>query len=129
MVLENNYKFEKFDSEILREYDIRGIFNKTLNTNTAYTLGRIFGEIVNNKSQYKNNSIVVGYDGRLTSPQLHKALCEGLKDSGIIVKSIGIGPTPMTYFAHHYLEKQRTGRMVLLMILSILPFPPVNRGV
>ena len=55
MVLENNYKFEKFDSEILREYDIRGIFNKTLNTNTAYTLGRIFGEIVNKKSQYKKS--------------------------------------------------------------------------
>ncbi len=104
MVLENNFKFEKFDTEILREYDIRGVFNKTLNTNTAYTLGRIFGEIVNNKSQYRKNSIVVGYDGRLTSPQLHKALCEGLKDSGIIVKSIGVGPTPMTYFAHHYLS-------------------------
>ena len=49
MELADNYKLEEFDPEILREYDIRGIFDKNLTTNTAYTIGRTFGHIVCSK--------------------------------------------------------------------------------
>ncbi len=92
-----NLKVEPFDTEVLREYDIRGIVNKNLNTNTAYTLGRTFGSIVFNKSNEKK--ICVGYDGRLSSPDLHDSLCQGLVDSGNSVISIGICPTPMLYYS------------------------------
>ncbi len=102
MVSVYNYKLEKFDQEVLREYDIRGEVEKNLTLNTAYTIGRTFGHFVYINSETK--SIVVGYDGRLTSPVLHEALCEGLVKSGLKVTSIGIGPTPMTYFAHYYLN-------------------------
>ena len=40
------FKLQPFENEILREYDIRGIVNKNLNDNTAYTIGRTFGSIV-----------------------------------------------------------------------------------
>jgi len=102
MVLANNLKLENFNSDVLREYDIRGIVDKDLTQNTAYTIGRTFGHVV--CSKFNERSIVVGYDGRLTSPKLHQSLCEGLVQSGVNVISIGMGPTPMTYFAHYSLK-------------------------
>ena len=102
MVLENNLKLEKFNPEVLREYDIRGIVGKDLNENTAYTIGRTFDYLVSSK--FKEKKIVVGYDGRLTSPNLHNSLCIGLEQSGANVISVGMGPTPMIYFAHYNLN-------------------------
>ncbi|MDC0194928.1 phosphomannomutase/phosphoglucomutase [Alphaproteobacteria bacterium] len=102
MVQENNYSIQNFDKEVLREYDIRGIVGDKINENTAYTIGRTFGYAVNKK--LNSNIITTGYDGRITSPALQQALCEGLKDSGAKVINIGMGPTPMTYFAHYHLN-------------------------
>ena len=102
MVQENNYQIEQFDPEVLREYDIRGIVNKNITENTAYTIGRIFGYVVS--EQLKSNNISLGYDGRLTSPKLYKALSIGLKDSGSTVMNIGICPTPMLYFSDYHLK-------------------------
>ena len=102
MELEDNLKLEEFDQEVLREYDIRGIVDQNLTNNTAYTIGRTFGQIV--CSKFDDKTIVVGYDGRLNSPILHKSLCIGLKKSGANVINIGMGPTPMTYFAHYSLN-------------------------
>ncbi len=102
MEQEHNYTIQNFDKEVLREYDIRGSVDYNINENTAYTIGRTFGYIV--KSKLESHTIATGYDGRLTSPLLHKALCEGLKDSGSKVLNIGMGPTPMTYFAHYHLD-------------------------
>ena len=98
----NKLEIENFDKEVLREYDIRGVVGNNINQNTAYTIGRTFAYTVINR--LRSNIITTGYDGRLTSPDLHKALCEGLKDSGAKVINIGMGPTPMTYFAHYHLN-------------------------
>jgi phosphomannomutase len=102
VVLENNFKLERFNPEVLREYDIRGIVGNDLTENTAYTIGRTFGYKV--CSQFEEKTVVAGYDGRLTSPSLHQALCKGLIHSGANVINIGMGPTPMTYFAHYDLK-------------------------
>ena len=102
MELENNFNLEQFNPEVLREYDIRGIVGKDLTVNTAYSIGRTFGHIV--CSKFSKRKIAVGYDGRLTSPSLHNALCVGLLESGTDVFSIGMCPTPMTYFAHYHLQ-------------------------
>ena len=102
MAQENSYQIEQFDPEVLREYDIRGIVDENITENTAYTIGRVFGYIVFEK--LKSNNISLGYDGRLTSPKLYKALSTGLKDAGANVKSIGMCPTPMLYFADYYLK-------------------------
>ena len=102
MESENNFKIEKFKSEVLREYDIRGIVDKNLSTNTAFTIGLTFGYTL--KKITPLSKVAVGYDGRLTSPKLHNALCKGLTESGVNVISIGMCPTPMIYFAHYHLE-------------------------
>ena len=102
MELESNYSIENFDQQILREYDIRGIVGSNLSQNTAYTIGRTFGYVV--KNRFSSCNIVTGYDGRLTSPDLHQALCEGLIESGANVINIGMGPTPMIYFADYHLN-------------------------
>jgi phosphomannomutase len=86
----------QFDPTILREYDVRGVVGETLSTADAYALGRSFGTVVRRNN---GRTTCVGYDGRLTSPELEAALVKGLVDSGIEVWRIGLGPTPMLYFA------------------------------
>jgi phosphomannomutase len=94
-----------FDPTILRAYDIRGIFEKTLNKNDAFMLGYFFGITVkNNDLSIKKPLIVIGMDGRLSSPLLERHLNDGLKKSGCDVYRIGMGPTPMLYFASHHFK-------------------------
>jgi phosphomannomutase len=85
-----------FHPTSLREYDIRGVVGKTLTTEDAFAIGRTFGSII---SRTGGNIVAVGYDGRTHSPDLEKALVEGLKASGINVLRVGRGPTPLLYFA------------------------------
>jgi phosphomannomutase len=89
-----------FDPTILREYDIRGVVGRTLHGDDARALGRAFGS----RMRASGASLVaVGYDGRLSSPELAAALVDGLAASGVDVVRIGCGPTPMLYFATHHL--------------------------
>lgn len=90
----------RFDATVLREYDIRGIVGQTLHAADARALGRTFGSIVGDGG---GSRVCVGYDGRLTSPELADALVEGLRKSGVSVIRIGLGPTPMLYFASNVL--------------------------
>ncbi len=85
-----------FDPTVLREYDIRGIVGRTLHPADAFAIGRVFGSIV---AREGGRTVVVGYDGRLSSPELEAPLVEGLKASGMAVSRIGRGPTPMLYYA------------------------------
>ncbi len=92
-----------FNNTILRSYDIRGIYEKTLTEKDAFMLGFFFGIIVREKNPEKKHPlIVVGMDGRLSSPLLEEKLTEGLENSGCEVYRIGLGPTPMLYFASNY---------------------------
>ncbi|MBO1324106.1 phosphomannomutase/phosphoglucomutase [Acetobacter sp. TBRC 12305] len=85
-----------FDPTSLREYDIRGIVGKTLNAEDAFAIGRTFGSMVRRNG---GKTVVVGYDGRLSSPTLEQALVEGLSACGLEVTRVGRGPTPMLYYA------------------------------
>ncbi len=80
----------------LREYDIRGIVGETLDADDFHAIGRGFGTLVRRGG---GTSAAVGYDGRLTSPELAAALTDGLVQCGLAVTRIGLGPTPMLYFA------------------------------
>ncbi|ODU62243.1 MAG: phosphomannomutase [Acetobacteraceae bacterium SCN 69-10] len=90
-----------FDPTTLREYDIRGIVGKTLHETDAYAIGRCFGSVVARAAAAGQGlpTVAVGYDGRLSSPALEVALVAGLKASGIDVLRVGLGPTPMLYYA------------------------------
>jgi phosphomannomutase len=85
-----------FDGTLLREYDIRGIVSHTLHAADAFAIGRVFASIVADQG---GRTVAVGYDGRLSSPELEAALVAGLRASGAEVIRIGRGPTPMLYFA------------------------------
>ena len=71
-----------FNNTILREYDIRGIVNKDLNLIDAFFLGKSFATFLKRK-KYKN--VVIGYDGRHSSPEISKELVKGLLSQGIKV--------------------------------------------
>ena len=86
----------RFDPTILREYDIRGVVGRTLDAADAEAIGRAFGTMVAAKG---GKTVSVGYDGRLSSPELEAATVKGLLACGLSVLRIGLGPTPMMYFA------------------------------
>ena len=96
----------QFHPSVLREYDIRGTYGTTLNDADAYAIGRSFGTRV---VRAGGRCVAVGYDGRLSSPTLEAALVAGLCESGIDVLRIGIGPTPMLYFAAASLPQVQGG--------------------
>src|SRR5215218_5784066 len=91
----------QFNPSILREYDIRGIVGETLTEADAYALGRTYASKAHGEGA---RTIAVGRDGRSHSGMLEAALVRGLNEGGIGVMLIGMGPSPMLYFATHYLE-------------------------
>jgi phosphomannomutase len=91
----------QFNRTILREYDIRGIVGDTLNEADAYALGRTYAALARDEGARR---IVVGRDGRTHSGMLEAALVRGLTEGGIDAVLAGMGPSPMLYFATHYLD-------------------------
>jgi len=86
----------RFDPTVLREYDIRGIIGETLGPDDARAIGRGFASLLREAGGKK---VAVGYDGRVSSPMLEHALIEGLTASGCDVVRVGMGATPMLYYA------------------------------
>jgi phosphomannomutase len=88
------------DPKIIREYDIRGIYNVTLKDRDAFLVGYSFAIYL--KETYSESSHIVSVcrDGRLSSPQIVKFLMAGLIKGGVVVHDIGIGPTPLLYFSN-----------------------------
>ena len=95
-----------FDSTVLREYDIRGVIGETLGADDARAIGRGFATMLREAGGKK---VAVGYDGRLSSPMLEHALIEGLTASGCDVVRVGMGPTPMLYYAEASAEDVQGG--------------------
>lgn len=90
-----------FADEILRAYDIRGRVGDTLTEADAYAVGRGFATRVRRAG---GRRIAVGYDGRTHAPMLEAALVAGLTESGADVVRVGLGPSPMLYYATATLE-------------------------
>ena len=91
----------RFHPTSLREYDIRGIVGEALGPDDARAIGRGFATLLRRAG---GRRVAVGRDGRLSSPMLEEALIEGLTASGCDVVRIGLGPTPMLYYAEATLE-------------------------
>lgn len=86
----------KFDTSVLREADIRGVYPDQLNADFAKRLGCVFGTIAQNAGK---KYAVVGHDNRFGGPHLTKNLVEGLISTGINVIYIGLVTTPMFNYA------------------------------
>ena len=93
---------------IFRAYDIRGIVGDTLTPEIVTQIGKSIGSEAEARGQ---KTVVVARDGRLSGPSLIAALTEGLRAAGRDVIDIGMVPTPVLYFATHYLK---TGSGVML---------------
>ena len=87
--------------EIFKAYDIRGIVGKTLTPGIVATIGHAIGSEARARNQ---TAIAVGYDGRLSGPELAAALARGIQKAGISVIDVGCIATPMIYFAAHHLK-------------------------
>lgn len=102
--LTTNFTHSKIMSQlsksIFKAYDIRGIIDKTLDADVAYSIGQAFGSAALAKGE---KTVVIGRDGRLSGPILAEALAKGLQATGINVIDLGIVATPMVYFGTNVL--------------------------
>jgi phosphomannomutase/phosphoglucomutase len=90
----------KLPPEIFKAYDIRGIVDRTLTPPIVELIGQAIGSEAAARGQ---KAIAVGYDGRLSGPELSAALARGILKSGIDVIEVGRVTTPMVYFAAYHL--------------------------
>jgi len=93
---------------IFRSYDIRGIAHEALSAEAVGQIARAIGAEAQALGQ---QTVVVARDGRNSSPAWSAALIDGLRAAGSDVLDIGLTPTPLLYFATHYLNT-RTGVML-----------------
>jgi phosphomannomutase / phosphoglucomutase len=84
-----------------REYDIRGVAERDLSTPLAVALGRGFGTLIGAGGRPR---VAVARDCRVSSERLRDALVSGLEASGCDVVDVGVGPSPLLYFAAHHLR-------------------------
>ena len=89
--------------EIFRAYDIRGIVGKNLDEGVMEVLGLAIGSEALDNGQ---KSVVVGRDGRHSSPPLAQSLINGIRQTGCNVIDIGAAPTPVVYYATSVLDTQ-----------------------
>jgi phosphomannomutase len=87
--------------EILRDYDIRGIFGENLFADCAYDIGKAFGTIL---SRQNLRTTCVGRDCRNSSNVLYQNLIKGLTNTGAEVVSLGLCHTPLMYYCVHRLN-------------------------
>ena len=93
---------------LFKAYDIRGVVETDLTPDAVRNIGQAFAS----ESLAQNcDTVVIGRDGRLSSPELSAALAEGLQKGGCHVVDVGLVPTPVLYFAAHHLETG-TGIMI-----------------
>ncbi len=90
----------KTPKEIFKAYDIRGIVGKTLTPEIVQAIGHALGSEAKQRAQ---TEICIGYDGRLSGPELAAALSVGIRKAGVNVINLGMVATPMVYFAAHHL--------------------------
>ena len=86
--------------EIFKAYDIRGIVGKTLTPEIVEAIGQALGS---EALARKQTTICIGYDGRLSGPELAGALSSGIRKAGVNVIQLGMVATPMVYFAAYEL--------------------------
>jgi phosphomannomutase len=100
------------NEEIFREYDIRGVVGKDFDDKFAYVLGQSLVTYLIEHGSGNNPVVSVGYDARLSSPSLAKAMSDGLQSAGAKVVSLGLVTTPISYFSMFHLDHPAGGVMI-----------------
>ncbi len=86
---------------IFRTYDIRGDAEQELSQEATEQIGLALGSELQSRGE---KSIIIAWDGRLSSPKIAQAMQDGLLASGTNVISIGAATIGMLYYACHELE-------------------------
>jgi phosphomannomutase len=97
-----------FQKNILREYDVRGTTGVNIGEADAYAVGRALATLTAGRG---GKTIAIGRDGRLSSPALADAAIRGVVDAGLAALDVGLGPTPMLYYAVQHM-KADSGLMI-----------------
>jgi phosphomannomutase/phosphoglucomutase len=88
-------------AQIFREYDIRGVADRDLDDDLVLSLGLALATVL---PAGPKRRVALARDCRVSSQRLHTALVRGLVEGGAHVIDVGVGPTPMLYFAVHRLD-------------------------
>jgi phosphomannomutase/phosphoglucomutase len=91
------------NDRIFREYDIRGVVGKDLDTEFAFSLGRAFAFLLK-QTNPDAKRVSVGRDARLSSDGLASEIIKGITSYGLNVYDIGMCPTPLQYFSLYHLS-------------------------
>ena len=84
---------------IFREYDIRGIFQKDLNKDIVFSIGKYLAMELKKRG---GESFAIGYDARIHSKDLFCYLSEGISSEGVKIYFMGMIPTPVAYFSLYH---------------------------
>ncbi len=79
-------------NKAFKAYDIRGIYNKDFNREDVYKIGFFLPKLL------KTDTVLVGRDMRISSPEIFESLTQGITDAGAHVKDAGLTTTPMIYW-------------------------------
>ncbi len=99
----------RYPPSVFRDYDIRGKAGDQIDNNFALKLGGCLGTLAMNEGE---TTLVVGWDGRLSSEALSEQLIAGILATGCDVISLGMVPTPLLSFGLHYLSETSSGVML-----------------
>src|SRR3954468_14690470 len=98
--------------KIFKAYDVRATYPNPLNEEAAWKVGHATGQYLLRSRQNAKpanrvkmeSTVVVGRDMRSHSPDLAKALCDGLRSTGLSVIDVGMVDTSFMYFAINHLD-------------------------
>ena len=97
------------NSEIFREYDIRGIADRDLASPISIALGQAVGTYLKREGRSR---ITLARDCRLSSERLASEVGRGLQMTGLEVIDIGVVPTPLLYFSLYHFGDVDGGVMI-----------------
>jgi len=86
-------------NNIFKAYDIRGIYGKDLNEDTAFKIGQSFVVFLKKKLNKEDLTVVLAKDNRISSNSLFSFIKRGIMSQGANVIDIGLSTTPLFYFS------------------------------
>jgi phosphomannomutase len=101
---------------VFKTYDIRGIWGEGIDEVFGYRLGRALARYL------KADTVLIGHDARVHSPELYRAAAAGILDEGARVAGTGLVSTPLL----HYTQMDR--RMGAAVMVTASHNPPAYHG-
>ena len=90
---------ERVPAHIFREYDIRGIADQELSSETVHLIGRAYGSYLTDLGIFE---VTVGGDARHSTPRIKEAAIAGLREVGVSVIDIGLVSSPCFYWSLYH---------------------------